>query len=58
MPKYGYHEIADLGSRCSSGCWIFKCAGLYRVQPLNKIKSFSQMNRATPTLGWVDLTKR
>ena len=22
MPKYGYREIADLGSRCSSGCWI------------------------------------
>ena len=36
MPKYGYREIADLGSRCSRGCWIrarFQARQLYRVRP-------------------------
>ena len=36
MPKYGCREIADLGSRCSRGCWIrarFQARQLYRVRP-------------------------
>ena len=41
MPKYGCREIADLGSRCSRGCWIRACLSSAPALPCSAARAAS-----------------